>query len=263
MRYLLALPAVLLFASVLPAQQRPSSSACPATEKAILDVRAASSAAFQRRDFAAMASLVDEQAIISADNGKRLTKDEQIAGFKRDSANDTVAAIGPLEDVVVKFSDGVALLNFLVHTRDRALHAGIEFIGSYRESYVFACRAGQWKIIFRAEIPVPNLGRAPDSSAVAHLDDYIGRYRFYQHGEEKGEASVFRKGDMLYERWGKEGEEQPDELIPGRFDTFFIRYDGTVERFLRDKSGKVIGIHYMFWDDDAEARRIPDSFARQ
>lgn len=262
MRLFLVAPAVLLFASALSAQQPSAPPTCPATEKAILEVRAASNAAFAKHDFAAMARILDDQAIISFDNGKSMTKDEQIATLKQESTDTAVEPLGPIEDVVVKFTDGVALLNFLAHTRNHALHAGIVFTGSYRETYVFACRAGQWKIIFRAEIPIPNLLRPADPSVLAHLDDYVGHYRFYQ-GAEKGEMTVFRKGDALYEFWGKEGEEKPDELIPGRLDTFFARYDGTVERFLRDGFGKVIGIHYVFWDDDAEARRIPDSPARQ
>ena len=47
------------------------------------------------------------------------------------------------------------------------------------------------------------------------------------------------------------------DLVPGKYDTFFNREDGWVERFLRDKSGKVTGILYTLTDGEFEAKRIP------
>ena len=46
-------------------------------------------------------------------------------------------------------------------------------------------------------------------------------------------------------------------LFPGKYDTFFTREDGWVERFLRDKSGKVTGILYTHADGELEAKRVP------
>jgi hypothetical protein len=87
------------------------------------------------------------------------------------------------------------------------------------------------------------------------LDDYVGHYRLVDSGD-KGEISVVRKGDRLSEfseSWGEEAI----ELFPGKYDTFFSREDGWVERFLRDKSGKVTGILYTHTDGELEAKRVP------
>jgi hypothetical protein len=51
--------------------------------------------------------------------------------------------------------------------------------------------------------------------------------------------------------------EEAIELFPGKYDTFFTREDGWVERFLRDKSGKVTGILYTHTDVELEAKRLP------
>jgi hypothetical protein len=45
----------------------------------------------------------------------------------------------------------------------------------------------------------PNATRPSDEFARAHLDDYIGHYRFYQNGP-KGDVYYARQGDKLYER---------------------------------------------------------------
>jgi Domain of unknown function (DUF3471) len=86
----------------------------------------------------------------------------------------------------------------------------------------------------------------------ANLDDYIGHYNMVQNGKSLGSITVTRKGDRLYEAWGKGSAE---EVLPGGHDTFFVRSDGLVEQFVRDSQNKVVGIHYIFWDDHIEARR--------
>ena len=71
---------------------------------------------------------------------------------------------------------------------------------------------------------------------------------------DKGDIWIKRVGDKLVETWAN-GE--VIELFPGKYDTFFSREDGWVERFLRDKSGKVSGILYTHTDGEFEAKRLP------
>jgi len=235
-------------------QQPPTPLACPATEKAILDLYQVQHQAVYKGDFATFARIIDDQAILNYDDGKRRSKNEAVSAIKQEKSGFEMMDDGPLEDTVVKFEDGIAILTFAGGFRSTDLNAGFTMTGSFRESYIFGCRGREWKVIFRSETQIPNAHRPPDSSVVSHLDDYVGHYRFYQNGD-KGDFRIFRKGDKLFE---STGSNEADELLPGRFDTFFIRYDGQVERFLRDKNGKVVGIHYVFWDSDLEARRVGD-----
>jgi hypothetical protein len=62
------------------------------------------------------------------------------------------------------------------------------------------------------------------------------------------------KGDTLSESWGG-GE--ATELLPGKYDMFYVRRDGWVERFVRDRSGTVTGILYTYAGLELEAKRVP------
>jgi hypothetical protein len=251
---------ILLAAASVQAQpQTGPAVGCPATEKAILDVQRAERDAFERNDLAALDRLLDDHLIYSSDNGKRLSKQEALGVFKGQLNENKTMSDGPIKDVVLAFEDGVAILNFVDGMRNIDLRTGMTMFGTFRESFVFGCRGGQWKIIFRSEVQIPNANRVRDSATLAHLDEYVGHYEFYQNGD-KGDVHVFRKGDKLFETWGPR-QQQGDEILPGGFDTFFARYDGTVEQFVRDRSGKVAGIHYVMWDSDFQARRVRPSAA--
>lgn len=247
---------LLLFSAsvVFGQQQQPTQPACPATEQAILDLYQIQHQALNKHDLATVARIIDDQAILNYDDGKRRSKDETMAFTKQEQSGFEIADEGPMEDTVVKFEDGVAILTFARVGSSRDRNSGFTITGSARETYIYGCRGGEWKVIFRAETPIPNAHRAPDISALSHLDDYVGHYRFYQNGD-KGDFRVFRKGDKLFE---STGPNEADEILPGRFDTFFVRNDGQVERFLRAKNGKVVGIYYVFGDSDLEARRVGD-----
>ncbi len=108
-------------------------------------------------------------------------------------------------------------------------------------------------MIFRSEIQRPNATRVPVESERSKFDEYVGNYRTVKDGKMLGDITVLRKGDKLFEAWG---EENPEELLPGGHDTFFVRGDALVEQFVRDEHNRVIGIHYIFWDDHIEAKRV-------
>jgi hypothetical protein len=103
------------------------------------------------------------------------------------------------------------------------------------------------------ETDIPNKHRKPSPND--HLDDYVGHYRLVDGGD-KGDIFVVRKGDRLSESAGS-WDEEAIELFPGKYDTFFTREDGWVERFVRDRSGKVTGILYTHADGELEAKRVP------
>jgi hypothetical protein len=105
------------------------------------------------------------------------------------------------------------------------------------------------------ETDIPNKNRKPSAIASDLLDDYVGHYRLVDSGG-KGDIFVVRKGDRLSE-FSESWDEEAYELFPGKYDTFFSRKDGWVERFLRDNSGKVTGILYTHTDGELEAKRVP------
>jgi hypothetical protein len=83
-------------------------------------------------------------------------------------------------------------------------------------------------------------------------EDTTGKYRF---GEDcrGGEISVTRQGNQLYETWGAD---KPVEILPRKFDTFFTPGFPMLERFVRDRRGRVVGILYMLGDSEVEAKRV-------
>jgi hypothetical protein len=118
---------------------------------------------------------------------------------------------------------------------------------------VFACKNGGWRDVAFQETDMPNKSRKPVVGASDHFDDYVGHYRFGENGG-KGEVSITRVGDKLYDTWA---DEEAIELLPGKYDMFFSQEGGSVERFVRDKSRKVTGILYTLGDDELEAKRLP------
>jgi hypothetical protein len=233
------------------AQQNQPPITCTATEQAVADVSRQLWAAFRSRNVAAWDKLVDDSYISTDDGGVRKGKQDLLAELKKpegDIHNDTDEQP---EDVRVVFTGGVAIMNFTKHWTDYDKKSGISWSGTSRMTRVLTCKNGGWKLVAWHETDIPNRNRKPVAND--HLDDYVGRYRLGEDGD-KGEISVARKGEILSESWGGEAA---IELFPGKFDTFFSREDGWVERFLRDKSGIVTGILYTHSDGELEAKRLP------
>lgn len=157
------------------------------------------------------------------------------------------------EDVRVVFTSGVAILNYTKRWTDYEKKMGTNWGATSRVTVVLACKNGEWRRVAFHETAVQKKDRQPYVSAIDDLDDYVGHYRFGEKGD-KGEISIVRKGDKLSETWADEGA---TEILPGKYDTFFSREDGIMERFVRDKSGKVIGILYSLGDGELEAKRLP------
>jgi ketosteroid isomerase-like protein len=235
------------------AQQNQSPVSCRATEQEVLDVAHQLWSAVRNRDVAAYDKLVDDDFISTDDGAVRKGKKEILAGLRQPEGNIHNETDEQPADIRLVFTDGVAILNFSKHWTDYDKAAGISFGGSSVITRVFTCKNGEWKLISFHETGISNRDRQPSTSAMSHLDDYVGRYRLGENGD-KGEISVARTGDKLFETWPGD---KPVEILPGKYDTFFTRVDLWVERFVRDESGKVTGILYTYPDGEIEAKRIP------
>jgi hypothetical protein len=235
--------------SALP-QVAPS---CPATEQALRAVDHQLWLAFRNRDAAMLDKLLDDNFIGTNDGGEREEKSEVLAHIKAPQGNIHVEVDEQPGDFRVVSANGVVIFNVTRHWTDHDDKAGVSWGATSRTSFVLTCSSGVWKILAYQETGMPNKNREPSRSAIPHLDDYVGHYRLGENGD-KGNLTVMRKGDHLVDTW--EGED-PVELFPGKYDTFFNRDDDWVERFLRDPSGKVTGILYTNSDGELEAKRVP------
>lgn len=247
--------AVLVLLSSMPAlgQQKQSPTTCAATEQVILQLEHQLWAAPRSRDVATLDKLTDDGFISTDDFGVRNGKKELLAEFRKPEGVVHNETDEQPADVRLLFTNGVAILNFTKHETDFDKEAGVSFVGTSVITRVFTCKDGKWKSVMFHETGIPNKNRQPALQPSGHLEDYIGRYRFGQDGD-KGEISVARNGDKLFETWPGE---KPIEILPGKYDTFFTREDAWVMRFLRDKAGKVSGILYTYRDGEIEAKRIP------
>jgi hypothetical protein len=101
-------------------------------------------------------------------------------------------------------------------------------------------------------VNAPKPARQVYKPAVDHFDDYLGKDRFGEDGRG-GEISVTRQENRLYESWGTD---IPVEILPGRFDMFFTPGFPILERFVRDRRGRVVGIVYTLGGSEVEAKRV-------
>lgn len=248
----LALVILLSLLNALAQQNQPSVT-CPATEQAVREVSHKLWAVYRSRDVATDDKLVDDSFISTDDGGVRKGKQDALDELRKPEGNLHTDTDEQPEDLRVVFTGGVAIVNYTKHWTDYDKKTGISWGATSRSTRVLTCKNGEWKLVAFQETDIPNKNRKPSPND--HLDDYVGHYRLVDNGD-KGEISVVRKGDRLSEfseSWG----EKAIELFPGKYDTFFSREDGWVERFLRDKSGKVTGILYTHTDGELEAKRLP------
>jgi hypothetical protein len=238
--------------SFLPAcsNHQLSPATCIATEQAVLQVEHQLWAAYRSRDVGTLDKLTDDDSLYTDDGAVRRGKKEVLAEFRQPEGRIHNETDERPADVRLVFTDGVAILNFTKHWTDFDKEAGISSGATSVTTRVFTCKDGEWKSIAFHETDVPNRNRRPQAND--HLDDYVGRYHLGENGD-KGEISVARNGDKLFETWPGD---KPTEILAGKYDTFFARGDAMVERFLRDQAGHVSGILYTSVDGEIEASRI-------
>jgi ketosteroid isomerase-like protein len=245
--------AFVVLSSVHAFAQNQPSIACPATEQAVGEVSQQIWAAVRSRDVATWDKLADDSFISTDDGGVRKGKQECLAELRKPEGNIHTDSDEQPEDVRVVFTGGAAIVNQTKHWTDYDKKSGISWGATSRTTRVLTCKNGEWKLVSFHETDIPNKNRK--ASPNDHLDDYVGHYRLIDSGD-KGDISIVRKGDKLSEfseSWGEEAI----ELLPGKYDTFFNREDGWVERFLRNRAGKVTGILYTQIDGELEAKRVP------
>jgi len=242
---------VLLSSLQAYAQQSQPPITCPASEQAVREVSHRLWAASRSRDVAAWSGLVDDNYIGTDDSGIRRGKREVLAALASPEGNIHTETDEQPQDFRVVFTGGVAIVNQTKHWTDYDKKAGISWGATSRTTRVLTCKNGEWKLVAFHETDIPNKNRQPSPND--RLDDYTGHYRLADNGG-KGDILITRVGDKLIDTW-ENGE--AIELLPGKYDTFFTREDGWVERFLRNNSGKVTGILYIHSDGEIEAERVP------
>lgn len=247
-----SLTVVLLSSLHAFAQQSQASITCPATEQAVREVSHQLWAAGHNRNAAAWDKLVDDRYISTDDAGVRKGKQDLLAELRKPEGNVHTDTDEQPEDVRIIFTGGVAIVNQTKQWTDYDKKVGISWGATSRTTRVLTCDNGEWRLLAFQETSIPNKHRKPSPVAGNLLDDYVGHYQLVDGG--KGEISITRSGDKLLDTFAND---EPIELFPGKYDTFFSREDDWVERFLRDKSGKVIGILYTHADGELEAKRMP------
>src|SRR5271156_4139389 len=235
------------------AQQNQSPVTCIATEQAVRDASRQIWAAYRDRDVTTYDRLVDDSYISTDDGGVLKGKRDVLAELRKPEGNIHTDTDEQPEDVRVVFTGGVAIVNQTKRWTDYDKTTGISWGATSRTTRVLTCKNGGWRLVAFQETDIPNKHRKPSAIASDLLDDYVGHYRLVDSGD-KGDISITRLGDKLIDTWAN-GE--VIELFPGKYDTFFSREDGWVERFLRDKSGKVTGILYTHTDGELEAKQVP------
>jgi hypothetical protein len=207
---------------------------------------------YNRHDTSLVAQVLDDKLLLVSATGTVTTKPALLAQLG--------AAPGPMQsrsdeamdEVRTVFAGPTAVLNF--RRRWTMIHqpSGVSFRATSRMTEVFVCRGGRWKVLAFQETLLPNAERPVSAAASAHYDDYLGRYRFGASADG-AKIMVTRRGSALYEAWGAD---EPIELLPWKFDTFFARGFPLDERFVRGPRGDVVGIVYTMGDSEVEAKRV-------
>ena len=244
--------ALVLLSSLHAFAQNQPSITCPPTEQAVREVSHQLWVAGRNRDAAAWGKLVDDGYISTDDAGVRKGKQDLLVDLRKPEGNVHTDTDEQPQDVRIIFAGGVAIVNQTKQWTDYDKNVGISWGATSRTTRVLTCENGEWRLVALQETSIPNRNRKPAAVAGDLLDEYVGHYRLVDGG--KGEISITRSGDKLLDTFAND---EPIELFPGKYDTFFSREDDWVERFLRDKSGKVTGILYTHTDGEIEAKRTP------
>jgi hypothetical protein len=246
-----AATALLLLTSLL-AQGATTSQSCAASDQALRVVAHNFWAAYNHRDAAALDKLLDDRLLFVSESGSLLSKAEVLAPFRKPQGSMKLESAEEPQNVRTAFIDNIAVISFTKAFKIIHQPTGASFGASARMTETFVCAGGEWKVVAFQETMVSNPARQVYKPAADYFDDYVGKYRFGAEGRG-GEISVTRQGSRLYESWGTD---KPVELLPGKFDMFFTPGFPILERFVRDRRGRVVGIVYTLGDSEVEAKRV-------
>ena len=247
-----AVGAALLLSTSLLAQELSTSHSCAASEEALRMVAHDFWAAYNHRDAAALDKLLDDRLLFVSESGNLLSKAEVLAPFRVPQGSMTLESAEEPENVRTAFADNMAVMSFTKAFTITHRSTGASFGATSRMTETFVCAGGEWKVVAFQETMVQKPARQVYKPAADNFDDYVGKYRFGEDGRG-GEISVTRQGDRLYESWGTD---KPVEILPGKFDMFFTPGFPILERFVRDRRGRVVGIVYTLGDSEVEAKRV-------
>jgi hypothetical protein len=201
---------------------------------------------------AALEKLLDDRLLFVSESGTLQSKALFLAPFRAPEGSMRSESAEHPENVRAVFIDNIAIMSFTKAWKIMHQPSGASFGATSRMTETFVCAGGEWKVVAFQETMVPKPARQVYTPAVDYLDDYVGEYRF---GEDArgGEIAVTRQGNRLYESWGTD---KPVEILPGKFDMFFTPGFPILERFVRDRHGRVVGIVYTLGDSEVEAKRV-------
>jgi hypothetical protein len=244
--------AALFVSTSLLAQSTSTSHSCIASDQSLRAVAHAFWAAYNHRDATALDKLLDDRLIYVTESGNLLSKAQVLAPFRMPQGSMKVESAEEPENVRTVFVDNMAVMSFTKGFRIIHQPTGATFGATTRMTETFVCAGDEWKVIAFQETMVPNPARQVYKPAAEQFDDYVGTYRFGEDGRGD-EISVMRRGNRLYESWGTD---EAVEILPGKFDTFFTPGFPILERFVRDRRGRVVGIVYTLGDSEVEAKRV-------
>jgi len=244
--------AALLVSTSLLAQGASPSHRCAASDQALRVVAHDFWAAYNHRDAVALDKLLDDRLLFVSESGNLLSKAEVLAPFRMPQGSMQLESAEEPENIRTTFVDDMAIMSFTKAFKITHQPTGASFGATSRMTETFVCVGGRWKVVAFQETMVSKPARQVYKPAADHFDDYVGKYRFGEDGRG-GEISVTRQENRLYESWGTD---KPVEILPGKFDMFFTPGFPILERFVRDRRGRVVGIVYMLGDSVVEAKRV-------
>jgi hypothetical protein len=186
------------------------------------------------------------------ESGNLLSKAQLLESIRTWQGNIKLESAEKPENVRTAFDKGVGVMSFTKTFKIIHQPTGATFGSTSRMTETFICVGGKWKVIGFQETLAANSTRQVYEPARGYFGDYVGKYCFGEDGRG-GEITVTRREKRLYE---SQGTDQPVEILPGKFDMFFTPGFPILERFVRDRRGRVVGIIYMLGDREVEAKRV-------
>jgi len=241
-----------LVSMTLLAQEPSTSRSCAATEEGIRLVAHDFWAAYNHRDAAALEKLLDNRLLFISESGALSSKAQVVAPFRIPPGSMKLESDEQPQNVRTAFVGDMAVMSFTKGFKITHQPTGASFSATSRMTETLVCAGGEWKVIAFQETMVREPARPVYKPAVDHFDDYVGKYRFGEDGRG-GEIAVTRQVNRLYESWGTD---KPVEILPGKYDVFHTPGFPILERFVRDRRGRVVGIVYTMGDSEVEAKRI-------
>jgi hypothetical protein len=236
----------------LLAQGPSTSRSCAATDEELRMVAHAFWAAYNHRDAVALERLLEDRLLFISESGDLRSKAQVLAPFRLPQGSMTLESAEEPENVRTAFVDDMALMSFTKGFKLTHEPTGASFSATARMTETFVCVGSEWKVIAFQETMVRKPAPPMYPPAVDYFDDYAGKYRFGEDGRG-GEIVVTRQGNRLYESWGTD---KAVEILPRKYDVFYTPGFPILERFVRDRRGRVVGIVYTLGDSEVEAKRV-------